>query len=135
MTMTGTEHETLTRLQWLAIGVQSRVAYLPRLVRILLAAGFAVAVLLAIFPLIDNIYVRYFFDLQTVILPSLVAVGIAGIMYIAGWYLLVGTIGDEKIKQSASPALVIYFAIGLVAMLIDIILFLHGLSITDTFAG
>lgn len=135
MTMTNTEQQTQTRWRWLAIWLQNRVAFLPRLVRIMLASAFAMAVLIALFPLIDELYVRYFFNPDTVMLPSLVGVGVAGMMYIWGWILLVGTVGDEKIKQTASPMLIVYFIIGLAAVLADILLIVHGLSLTETFAG
>ncbi len=135
MTMTNTERQTQTRWQWLAVRLQNWVAFLPRIVRILIAAGFAIALLMAIFPRIDEIYILYFFDPTTVIVPSLVGVAIAGAMYIWGWYLLVGTTGNEQIKQTASPMLIWYFFVGLAAVFVDIVLILHGLSLTDTFAG
>jgi hypothetical protein len=135
MTMTNTERQSQTRTQWLAVKLQNGVAFLPRMVRIVVAAGFAMALLVTLFPLIDELYVRYFFDPATVMVPSLVGVAIAGAMYIWGWYLLVGTVDDEKIKQSASPMLILYFIVGLAAVLADIVLILHGLSLTDTFAG
>ena len=63
----------------------------PRLVRILTVALFALAVTLALSPLVDYIYDRYFFSMETRVVPSLVSSGFGLVMYLLGWWLMVGT--------------------------------------------
>ena len=67
---------------------------LPRIWRILLVSLFALAVTLAVTPIVDNFYVSNFFSMETRLLPSLVSVGLGIVTYAVGWRLLIGMVGD-----------------------------------------
>jgi hypothetical protein len=98
---------------------------LPRLVRIIIALFFATMVTLAIFALVDHIYIRYFFTMETRMIPAFVTVAIASVMYIWGWLGFVGTI--DTIPAS-SNSLLLYFGVGFVATFTVIMLVIQGLS-------
>lgn len=106
----------------------SRISQLPRLARIGLAALFALAITLALSPLIDLIYDRYFFSTQTLIVPALVTTACGLIMYLLGWWLMVGTVGE---KPTIRPALVWYFGIGLLAVVVVGYLLITGVSLLN----
>ncbi len=61
---------------------------LPRSVRIVLNGVFALSVTLALFPVVDEIYLRLFFNESTVLVPALVSVSFGLAMYLAGWMLI-----------------------------------------------
>lgn len=109
-----------------------RIVRLPRLARIVLVAFIALMVVLAVFPLIDRLYVALFFSPTTLILPSLVATGVGLVMYVIGWLLLVGTVGTQPIIQRG---LRWYLGIGGIAIMIDIVLIIQGITMTDAVAG
>jgi hypothetical protein len=95
--------------------------------RILFSAGIALVVFIAIFPLVDMVYLQFFFTLETRIVPSLVSSMIGLGMYLWGWWLLVGVAGDSPQEQvQARPQLVNYFFIGLLALLVDVALIIVG---------
>lgn len=101
----------------------------PRVIRILMVAFFALSVTLAVFPIIDSLYVRFMFDESTVILPSFVSAALGIIMYIFGWRLIIGTIGDRLPVRSA---VFWYVVVGILAILLVIGLMLQGYSIAIT---
>ncbi len=98
----------------------------PRGIRILLVSLFALATTLALFPIVDEMYIRFIFDESTRLLPSLVSVGFGIVMYIGGWWLVVGTVGDER---PVRPVIFWYLVIGILATLLVIILLLQGYAI------
>jgi hypothetical protein len=104
------------------------VIQLPRLARILLCALFALAVTLAFSPLIDYLYDRYFFDMNTVIVPALVTATLGLITYMIGWWLLVGTVGE---RPAVRTALVWYLGIGLLAVAVVVYLIASGVSLLN----
>lgn len=108
--------------------VSSRLGQLPRLVRILLVGLFALAVTLALSPLVDLIYDHYFFSTQTVIVPALVTATIGLITYMLGWWLMVGTVGEQP---EARAAMLWYFGIGVLAVVIVVYLILTGVSLLN----
>lgn len=91
------------------------VLELPRITRILIAGVFALAIVLALSPLIDEIYIRFFYTPQTAIVPSLVAAGLGLLMYFVGWQLIVGTVGEDNPLR---PAIFWYFVVGFLALFI-----------------
>ncbi|MCU0513949.1 MAG: hypothetical protein MUE40_15440 [Anaerolineae bacterium] len=97
----------------------------PRLLRILLAALAALAVTAVLFPLVDAVYVQFFFTPETRIVPSYVSVGAGALMYLAGWLLLVGPSGGGV---SAHPALPVYVLVSLIAMFTLLVLLAQGIS-------
>jgi len=92
----------------------------PRILIVLFFSGIAVA---AVFPLIDHIYLRFFFTTDSTIAPSLVSVTIGGLMYIVGWFLYVGTIGTTP---SARNAILWYFVIGSVLTILVFGMLIYG---------
>lgn len=120
-------------LNVLADWLQSRLIRLPRVARMLLAGGLALAVTAALFPLVDAVYILYLFNPETRIVPSYISTGIGAFMYLAGWYLIVGPRGEQRLV--ARPALAIYMIIGVLALCLDIILIVQGISMTDFVAG
>lgn len=100
------------------------VLRMPRLTRVGLVSVFALSVTVAIFPLVDSVYVQFFFSQATVILPSLVSAGFGLLMYILGWWLLVGTVGEAP---PARISVLWYVAVGLLAIVLIIVLALFGI--------
>lgn len=98
----------------------------PRGIRILLVSLFALAATLALFPITDELYIRFLFDESTRLLPSVVSVGFGIVMYIGGWWLVVGTVGEER---PVRPLIFWYLIIGILATLLVIGLLIQGYSI------
>jgi hypothetical protein len=117
-----------TRQPTMLMRAGNRINQLPRLARIGLVALFALAITLALSPLIDVIYDRYFFSTQTLIAPALVTTACGLIMYLLGWWLMVGTVGE---KPPVRPALVLYFGIGLLAVVVVTYLLITGVSLIN----
>jgi len=69
---------------------------LPRILRIIIAAVFGLATTLALFEVVDQIYLQMFFNPNTILLPALVSGGFGMLMYVVGWGLIVGTIGEDR---------------------------------------
>lgn len=92
-----------------------QILMLPRFSRILLAGVFALATTLAISPIVDELYLQHFYSEATVVLPSLIAAAIGLVMYIIGWQLVVGTVGEDT---EAKTAIVWYFVVGIFAVLL-----------------
>ena len=116
--------QAASRLVWFG----DRLSQLPRLVRILLVGLFALAVTLALSPLVDLIYDRYFFSAQTVIIPALVTATFGLLTYMLGWWLLVGTVGE---RPEARAVTVWYFGIGVLAVVVVVYLILTGVSLLN----
>jgi len=93
--------------------VVDSILLLPRVLRILIAAVIALLTILAVSPIVDEIYLSHFYSPNTRLLPALVTVSLGLAMYIAGWKLIVGTVGETLEGQRA---VVIYFAAGLVSL-------------------
>jgi hypothetical protein len=100
------------------------VVNLPRLVRILLAAVFALSATLAVFPLVDYLYLSYMFTPDTRLLPSFVSAGIGVVTYLLGWWLIVGAAGSTPPSR---PAVFWYVCVGVFLMLLVIVLSAFGL--------
>jgi hypothetical protein len=105
---------------------------LPRLVRILIAIVFALCVTLALSPLVDLIYSEFFFNPQTIIIPSLVSASFGLAMYVMGWRFLVGTVGE---KPQARLFVLWYIVLGLMAIVVVTILIVRGVTILNFVAN
>jgi hypothetical protein len=105
---------------------------LPRLARILIAIMFALCVTLALSPLIDLIYTEFFFDPQTVLVPSLVSASFGLGMYVLGWRFLIGTVGE---KPDARLFVLWYVVLGLMAIAVVAILIVRGVAILNLVAN
>ena len=109
-----------------------RLLTLPRLLRIVIVLVLALATTLAVFPLVDRVYISYFMARETVIVPSLISAAAGAVMYLAGWRLYVGTVGSTR---PATRALWLYLAVGSIALIIDIVLIIQGIMMLDSVAG
>jgi hypothetical protein len=98
---------------------------LSRWKRIALVALLTLAVSLFGVLLVNDIYLRYFFDWETYVLPSLFAVGIGILFYVLGWWLLVGTVGTTL---PARQGVLWYVGIGLVALIMIVLILFSGYS-------
>ena len=99
--------------------------HLPRLVRIIAVAVFALAFTLAVSPLVDYIYLSYLFTEETRVLPSLVTAAIGVAFYILGWWLLIGSVGETR---PARPAVLVYVMVGILALCLVMVLAVSGFS-------
>ncbi len=103
---------------------------LPRLTRIVLAAVFALALTLAITPLVDGIYVANFYDVNTREAPALLSTSLGVIFYLLGWRLIIGFAGDTPV---ASKGVLAYLSVGALACILVVILVVFG-AISGTVA-
>jgi hypothetical protein len=97
----------------------------PRALRMILVIAFALTVTIAFSPLVDNLYLSFFYTPATTVLPSIVSVALGLVMYVAGWRIIVGTVGETP---AAQWAVLWYFGIGLLAVVLIIILVMQGIS-------
>ena len=102
--------------------VVGRLLALPRVVKMLIAGVLALATTLAVSPIVDELYLRFFYTRSTIIAPSLISAGIGFVMYIVGWQLIVGTVGEQPENQS--PVLW-YLLIGLLALILVMVWFIR----------
>jgi hypothetical protein len=91
---------------------------LPRLVRIFLIVIPTFAVVVILQPVIDAIYLRYFFTMETRNLASLVTAAIALLYFLAGWLLVVGNVGEAPQPR---PALRIYLYLSIAVVLLAVL--------------
>lgn len=108
--------------------VTEQLVGLPRLLRKLIVGFFALMVVFLLFPLVDHIYIRFFFTVDTVMIPALVSVAFGSVFYIIGWRIYVGTI--ETIP-SAEKWVLWYFVIGVIITILVVGLFVYGVAILN----
>jgi hypothetical protein len=97
----------------------------PRIGRIALSIVFALAVTLALNPIIDSIYLRYLYTPETALAPALVAAGFGLAMYFVGWQLFIGLPGE------APPARLVilwYVGVGALAILLVVVWLITGFA-------
>ncbi len=104
---------------------------LPRLVRILFVGFVALCTVLAIFPLVDRIYLAYFYHPSTIGIAAYLSVFMGAMMYVFGWLQLVGSAGR---RQEPSRFVVPYLVLSFLIIVLDVLLIIQGLSMTDAFA-
>lgn len=107
----------------LAYRLLERLLSLPRLARIGLAGVFALALTLLLIPVIDGIYLQYFYSPDTRGVAAYVGASIGVVMYLLGWRLIVGFAGESP---SVSRAVVWYVSFGAAVSLIALALFVYG---------
>lgn len=88
---------------------------LPRLVRIGLVILPTFALVAIIQPIIDAIYLRYFFTMETRGVPSLITAAAALGYFLTGWLLIVGNIGETPPPRRAVQ-IYLYLSIGIVLL-------------------
>ena len=103
-----------------------RILNWPRIIRIIISGLFALAVTGATFGLVDVIYLRYFFSSGTVIVPGMISAGLGLVMYLVGWHLIVGTVGEAA---EAQIPILWYFLLGVLAIALDAIWILQGIYV------
>ncbi len=106
--------------------IVQRALNLPRAGRVLLAGLFGVATTLAFMPLVDGVYLAHLLAWQTPMLPALFSSGLGMAVYIAGWRLLVGTVGE---RPALGRATALYFWFGVLMCLFVLALVLYGLAL------
>lgn len=94
---------------------------LSRLWRIVIAGFFSLMVVVAVSPVIDEIYLRFFYSERTVIVPSLITMAMGVTMYAVGWWLFIGDAGDN----AAQRHILWYLGIGSLALVVALIWFLR----------
>lgn len=99
---------------------------MPRPARLFVSAFFALAVTLALSPFIDAVYLDYFFDERTVIVPALVAGAFGLVMYIAGYLLIIGWQGED---MKPRRAVMWYVRVGLLAIFVTILWIIYVLIV------
>ncbi len=99
------------------------IASLPRLIRIIIVTFFTLMLVATIFPLVDHIYIRFFFTESTTIVPSLVTVVIGALFYLWGWMTYVGMVGT---KPTARNMILWYFVLGGVVTVLALGLLIYG---------
>jgi protein-S-isoprenylcysteine O-methyltransferase Ste14 len=100
--------------------------------RILFVTINAAAVVLAVFALVDRIYIQYFLNPSTIVVPSYISVGLGAAMYVWGYYLFVGTRG---VKLTARRGRTLYLAVAFTVLVVNVVLIVYGISLTDSFVG
>ncbi len=86
---------------------------LPRLARIILVIIPTFAAVVVLQPLIDTIYLRYFFSMETRDAAALVTAAVALVVFLIGWLLVVGNAGETP-PVRRSVRVYLYLAIALV---------------------
>jgi hypothetical protein len=104
-------------------GVIEQTLALPRWGRLLLVALFSIAAALLATPIIDNVYVTYFFDMETRMLPSFVSTAFGFMVYAIGWWLIIGRVGEVPPPRKTA---LVYVLLGLGALATVLILILVG---------
>ncbi len=102
-----------------------QLMHIPRWGRIVLITLIALAAVLLIFPLVDAVYWHYFFTPETRIAPSIVSAGVGGIMYLLGWYWVVGAFRDEPPPIDKRVTYYLFFSA--LIILLDILLVIQGI--------
>jgi hypothetical protein len=101
----------------------SPIARLPRLTRIIMVMGFAIALTFLLMPLVDRVYLTQFFDPATTMLPALISSGAGLVMYLLGWWLLVGEAGGAPRMRRAT---LLYLLAGVAIVVALLVLFVIG---------
>lgn len=101
----------------------SPIARLPRLTRIIMVMSFAIALTFLLMPLVDRIYLTQFFNPLTTVIPALISAGAGLLMYLLGWWLLVGTVGDTPPMRRAT---LLYVLAGIAILIMLLVLFVIG---------
>ncbi len=111
---------------WTRLGPQWALS-LPRVGRVLLVTVFGIVTTLALMPIVDSVYLTYFMALGLPVLPALISTGFGMSMYIMGWRLIVGTVGERPIPQRATA---VYFWIGILMCLTVLALIAYGMALS-----
>jgi hypothetical protein len=97
------------------IGFVQGLLNFPRITRMIITAVFALSVTLALSPVVDRLYEQYFYSEDTLMLPAIISAVLGVLMYVVGWFAIVGVAGE---KIMPSKAVVIYLISGLIAIVL-----------------
>ncbi|MCK6578082.1 MAG: hypothetical protein L6Q98_08265 [Anaerolineae bacterium] len=100
-----------------------QILSLKRYQRIGLVMVYSIGLTLLLMPMVDNVYLSYFFSAQTVLVPALLSAGAGVIMYAVGWRLMIGYVGELPPERAS---VVIYVLMGTVILLMVITLVVIG---------
>jgi hypothetical protein len=120
---TASDHPVRPPREPAPVRIARSILSLPRSARVVMAAVFALAVTFALSPMVDAVYLRYFYDDSTTLMPALISTGAGLVMYVLGWFLIVGTV-DEDIP--ARVAILWYGGLGLLAVGLVLIMLVIG---------
>jgi len=102
---------------------------LPRYPRLALILFLSLNITMSLFPIVDELYIRFFFDPATVMLPSFVSVGFGVVYYVLGFIWVV-----NRWLKSRPPYIRIFvlLLIGFCSLALNIFLITMGISMLDT---
>ena len=120
-----TRPKTAEEMMTFSQRVVQQIIELPRVVRILIVGLFAVAATFAVNPVIDTLYIQFLYNTDTVILPSIGAVFVGTVVYILGWLLMIGTIGETPPMRRV---IVWYCLVGVLVVVLVIGALIMGLN-------
>lgn len=100
------------------------IVHLPRIARIAVCALFGIAMTGLLTPLVDRVYLDYFFNADTVILPALISAVAGVLVYGVGWRVFVGYAGE---RPRYNRALLLYLAFGVFVTVFALTLFFVGI--------
>lgn len=103
--------------------VIDRVIHLPRAARFAMAALFALALTLAISPLVDNFYMDNSYDPATRGLPAMISTALGLVFYLIGWRQIIGYAGELPERRAS---VFWYVIVGTSACVLVIILVIFG---------
>lgn len=101
----------------------ARLVHLPRVTRIALAAVFALALTLAITPIVDRVYMDNFYDPTTRGVPAMISTALGLVFYVVGWRVIIGYVGETP---PARRSVFWYAAIGVASCILVILLVIIG---------
>ena len=108
----------------------NQIILLPRVARIALVTLFALAVVLVLTPLVDIVYAENFFSESTLMVPALVSAACGAVVYVFGWWLMVGTVGEQPVPR----ALILWYCgVGLAAVVTVVFLVIRGINLVIYF--
>jgi hypothetical protein len=110
--------QTMVGERWM-----QRVLNLSRIKRILFVGGVALLTGVVAQPVVDAVYLNFFYDPRTVVVPSIVTAIVVLIVYLIGWQLVVGTVGESKTPRPP----VLWYLIGALLITITALLWIARL--------
>jgi hypothetical protein len=120
-----TAYKSVSRALPRYVRLINQLLSVPRMGRIALSMVFALAVTLALNPIIDSIYLRYLYTPETTLAPAFVAVGFGLVMYFVGWQLFIGLPGETP---PARLVILWYVGVGALAILLVVIWLVTGFA-------
>jgi hypothetical protein len=99
----------------------------PRLTRIVVVWVVALGFVAVMFPVIDEVYLRFLYRLDAPMIPALITAAFGCAVYLAGWLLLVGGTKQPEPRVLSE----VYLWGGVVSLGLAIVLILSGLYLVQ----